>query len=98
MFEKCARCHSVGPENVRRSGPHLKGLFGRRVGAVENYSYSDALKRRNFLWNKDTLFKLFDEGPDKFLPGTKMPIQRVTDPEKLTQLVDYLETLTRIPN
>ena len=46
MFEKCARCHSVGPENVRRSGPHLRGLFGRRVGAVKNYSYSDALKAK----------------------------------------------------
>ena len=77
---------------------NLKGLFGRRVGAVEGYSYSDALRGRNFVWDKDTLFKLFDEGPDKFLPGTKMPVQRVTDREKLRQLLEYLETLTRLPN
>ena len=98
MFQKCARCHSLGPEYMRRSGPHFKGLFGRRVGAVEGYHYSNALKRRNFIWDKDTLFKLFDEGPDKFLPGTKMPVQRVTDREKLRQLLEYLETLTRLPN
>ncbi len=98
MFQKCARCHSLGPDYLRRSGPHLKGLFGRRVGAVEGYSYSDALKGRNFVWDKDTLFELFDEGPDKFLPGTKMPVQRATDREKLTQLVNYLEILTRISN
>ena len=39
------------------------------------------------------MFKLFDEGPDKFLQD-KNTIQRVTDPEKLKQLVDYLEALT----
>ena len=98
MFQKCARCHSLGPEYLRRSGPHLKGLFGRRVGTVEGYRYSDALKSRNFIWDKDTLFKLFDEGPDKFLPGTKMPVQRVSDRERLTELVEYLETLTSVPN
>ena len=32
----------------------------------------------------------------EFLTGTKMPIQRVTDTKKLTQLVDYLEQLTTV--
>jgi len=31
---------------------------------------------------------------DKFLPGTKMPVQRVPNREKLAQLVDYLKVLT----
>ena len=98
IFQKCATCHSLEPEYVRRSRSHLKGLFGRRVGTVEGYSYFYFLKIRNFIWDKDTLFKLFDEGPDKFLPGTKMPVQRVTDREKLKQLVKYLQTLTRMSN
>ena len=34
------------------------------------------------------------KGPDKFLPGTKMPVQRVTDSKELMQLVDYLKTVT----
>ena len=94
MFRKCVRCHGLIPNGVQRSGPHFKGLFGRRVGSVDGYRYSKALTGRDFIWNKETLFRLFDEGPDKFLPGTKMPVQRVTDHEKLTQLVDYLEQLT----
>ena len=96
MFKKCARCHDLSSSGVQRSGPHFKGLFGRRVGTVEGYKYSEALKKRDFIWNKETLFRLFDEGPDKFLPGTKMPVQRVTDSKKLTQLVDYLEKLTTV--
>ena len=47
-----------------------------------------------FQWNEKTLFKLFDQGPEKFLPGTKMPVQRVTDSQELMQLVDYLKTAT----
>jgi len=95
LFKKCARCHALGPNGARRSGPHFQGLFGRRVGTVAGYRYSDALKNRDFVWNRDTLFRLFDEGPDKFLPGTKMPVQRVTDREKLAQLVNYLKELTK---
>lgn len=94
MYRKCARCHSLGPGSVRRSGPHFQGLFGRRVGAVAGYRYSDALKSKDFVWDRNTLFRLFDEGPDRFLPGTKMPVQRVPDREKLSHLVDYLEQLT----
>ncbi len=94
LFKKCARCHALGPSGVRRSGPHFKDLFGRRVGTVPGYRYSKALEGRDFIWDRETLFKLFDQGPDKFLPGTKMPVQRVTDREKLTHLVDYLKELT----
>jgi cytochrome c2 len=28
------------------------------------------------------------------LPGTKMPVQRVTDEKQLSELVDYLRVLT----
>jgi len=94
LFSKCARCHALNAQGVRRSGPHFAGLFGRRVGTVAGYRYSDALKGKNFTWNEDTLFKLFDVGPDKFLPGTKMPVQRVPNRKKLAQLVDYLKELT----
>ncbi|MEK9724137.1 MAG: c-type cytochrome, partial [Rhodospirillaceae bacterium] len=94
LYKKCARCHALTAEGARRSGPHFAGLFGRRVGTVEGYRYSDALKGRNFVWNEDTLFRLFDEGPDKFLPGTKMPVQRVTDRTALIHLVEYMKELT----
>ena len=94
LFKKCARCHSLSANGVRRSGPHLSGLFGRRAGSVPGYNYSSALTGVEFEWNDETLFALFDKGPDKVLPGTKMPVQRVSDSGKLTQLVEYLKQLT----
>lgn len=97
LYRKCARCHVLDAASGRRSGPPLRGLFGRRAGSVAGYNYSGALTDAQFVWNDETIFKLFDLGPDKFLPGTKMPVQRVGDPKRLVQLVDYLKQLTAPP-
>jgi cytochrome c len=95
LYRTCAICHALTQDAGRRSGPHLAGLFGRPVGTVKGYPYSDALAGRDFRWNEDTLFKLFSLGPDKFLPGTKMPVQRIPDDAALHDLIAYLKELTR---
>jgi cytochrome c len=97
VFKKCARCHSLSAEGKGRSGPHFAGLFGRAAGSVEGYNYSSALTGVDFRWNQKTLYDLFDQGPAKYLPGTKMPMQLVPDAEQLTQLVEYLKELTAAP-
>lgn len=94
LYTKCARCHSLSADGPKRSGPHFAGLFGRKVGSVEGYHYSRALKGKDFVWNDKTLFELFDKGPDIMLPGTKMPAQRVPDTTQLEQLIAYLRQLT----
>ncbi|MEE8274895.1 MAG: cytochrome C, partial [Alphaproteobacteria bacterium] len=93
----CARCHSLIVDGLRRSGPHFSGLFGRRVGSVPGYNYSAALRDRDFVWDDETLYSLFHEGPDVFLPGTKMPVQRIPSDEQLAQLIDYLREITAVP-
>jgi len=97
LYRKCARCHVLDAASGQRSGPPLRGLFGRRVGSVAGYNYSKALTDARFEWNDETIFKLFDLGPDKFMPGTKMPLQRIRNPKRLVQLVDYLKQLTAPP-
>ena len=94
LFSKCAKCHALSADGPARSGPHFGGLFNREAGAVENYRYSAALTGVKFRWDEKNLFRLFSEGPDKMLPGTKMPVQRVTDNKQLSDLVDYLRALT----
>lgn len=94
LFSKCARCHVLSTDGPQRSGPHLSGLFGRRVGTVDGYRYSRALVDSDIVWTEDTVFDLFHLGPDKVLPGTKMPVQRLTDEAELALLVDFLRTVT----
>ena len=93
LFRKCANCHALSREEPQRSGPHFAGLFGREAGTVAGYSYSGALRQTGMTWNRESLRRLFELGPDKVLPGTKMPVQRVTDPAALDALIDYLEVI-----
>jgi cytochrome c len=39
--------------------------------------------------------QLFDVGPMKYTPGTKMPEQRITSAEDRKALVDFLEKVTK---
>ena len=41
-----------------------------------------------------TLAELFEKGPATFLPGTKMPLQRIPDREALDSLIAYLKIIT----
>ena len=46
------------------------------------------------IWNESTINQLFDEGPDKVTPGTKMPIQRMKKYEDRQDLIKYLKKVT----
>lgn len=91
---KCAICHTLTPDGQRRAGPSLHGLFGRPAGALSDYSYSDALTDTGIVWSDDTIDKLFDLGPDVFTPGSKMPMQRITEPQDRRDLIAYLRDHT----
>jgi len=93
-FRKCAGCHALTAAEPERSGPHFEGIIGRPAGAVAGYRYSAALDKADYKWDAEHLKALFREGPDKFLPGTRMPVQRITDEETLEHLVDYIRLVT----
>jgi cytochrome c len=93
VYRKCAKCHSLSADAPRRSGPHFAGLFGRRAGTVKGYKYSDVLINAKFSWSDKTIGDLFCLGPDKFVPGTKMPAQRFSETD-LSQLISYMHELT----
>ena len=79
---------NVGPTNSFRCfRPH-----GRNA---EGYPYSQALLDSQIIWDEETINRLFAEGPDIVTPGTKMPIQRMKDPQDLTDLVTFLKMATK---
>ncbi len=91
---KCSICHSLTPTDGNRAGPTLYGVFGRKAGTVKGYLYSDGLKRSKIVWNAKTIAQLFDLGPDRLTPGSKMPLQKILDPKKRQALISYLENAT----
>lgn len=91
---KCSVCHTLLKDDGNRAGPTLWGVFGRKAGTVEGYAYSPALRNSDIVWNEETIGALFDHGPQHVTPGSKMPLQRITDPEKRNALIAYLKKAT----
>jgi cytochrome c len=68
LYQSCQDCHSLDSNDV---GPKHRGVFGRKAGAVADYSYSAALKNSGITWNETTLDKWLTD-PQKLVPGSKM--------------------------
>ena len=95
FMRKCSICHALTPGDSRKAGPTLYALFGRRAGSLPGYRYSPVLDGSDIIWTDDTIDALFDLGPDHYIPGSKMPMQRITAAEDRKDLVAFLKRATR---
>ncbi|MHC8314911.1 c-type cytochrome [Pseudomonas sp. LB3P31] len=87
----CGGCHQVG-ESARASfGPQLNHIFGRMSGTTTDYQYSDAMKSAGIVWTTQTL-TAYLEAPKKVVPGTRMIFWGLSDPEKVNNVLAYLQT------
>lgn len=91
---KCSVCHTLEVDGANRAGPTLHGVFGRKAGTVAGYPYSPALREARIVWNEETIARLFELGPENFTPGSKMPLQKITDPEIRNELIAFLKRAT----
>jgi cytochrome c len=96
VFLVCKACHQVGDTAKNAIGPTLNGLFGRKAGSVEGYSYSDANKKSGITWDEAT-FEEYIKDPKAKVPGTKMAFAGIKDEKKIKDLVAYLHTFDKAP-
>ncbi|WP_101068619.1 c-type cytochrome [Roseovarius salinarum] len=90
FMRKCSICHALTPPPSRKAGPTLHGLFGRRAGTVPGYSYSGTLTGSDIIWSDETIDALFELGPDHYVPGSKMPMQRINSADDRQDLIEFL--------
>ncbi|MCK1793597.1 c-type cytochrome [Pseudomonas violetae] len=87
----CGGCHQVG-ESARASfGPQLNQIFDRMSGSTTDYQYSAAMKSAGITWTTQTL-TAYLEAPKKVVPGTRMIFWGLSDPEKVADVLAYLQT------
>lgn len=94
FLRKCSICHALSDDGTRKAGPHLAGIFGRPAGSLKGYRYSETLDQATIIWNDDSIDALFDLGPDHYIPGSKMPMQRITGAQDRADLIAYLKQAT----
>jgi cytochrome c len=87
---KCTACHKVDGSNT--TGPHLDGVFGRDIGSVDDYGYSDILTQIAGGWTAAAL-SAFLEKPKTFAPETKMAFTGLKDIEERADIVAYLQSI-----
>src|SRR5215469_13669520 len=69
VFLACAACHSDKPDAI---GPSLKGVYGRKAGALEDFHYSNAMMRAGFVWDDGNL-RDYLKNPQAKVKGNRMP-------------------------
>ena len=89
-YAVCRPCHQVGETAKNGVGPVLNGLFGRKSGTIEGYSYTDANKNSGITWDEAT-FTDYIKNPRAKIPGTKMVYAGLKDEQRIKDLIAYLK-------
>ena len=90
VFAQCRACHQIGETAKNAVGPVLNGLFGRKSGTVEGYSYSPANKNSGITWD-EAVFKEYITNPRAKIPNTKMVFAGISNENERTNLWAYLK-------
>src|SRR3954464_15894732 len=96
LFLQCRACHQVGDAAKNAVGPVLNGLFGRKAGMVEGYTYSSANKNSGIAWDEAT-FREYIKDPRAKIPGTKMVYAGLKDEKRIDDLIAYLHQFDKAP-
>ncbi len=90
IYRACIACHALSADEGEKAGPSLAGIFGRKIGSLPGYRYSEALKSMDIVWTPETVAKMFEIGPMAYTPGTKMPEQTIGSADDRKALVEFL--------
>jgi len=92
VARRCASCHTFDSGMADGTGPHLYGVLGRAVAAVDGFNYSSAMQEYAETvdgWGYENMFN-FLENPRRYMPGTAMSFAGLRDQEDRINLIAYM--------
>lgn len=96
IFKKCAACHSIQKGGDNRIGPALWNVVDRKVGSLDGFKYSVALKNYNKNWTYEEL-NGFLHKPLKYIKGTKMAFAGLRKEMDRANIIAYLNSMGDSP-
>ena len=88
----CWTCHDLAGQ-VKKVGPSLQGLYGRRSGTLPGYESSPAMQAASIVWD-DRMLGAFLSNPGGFVPGNRMVSPGLRDAGAMADLLFYLRHVT----
>lgn len=86
---QCSTCHTLKASEPKRQGPNLEHVYGRKIGAVEDYKYTPGYRESNETWTAENLDKYLTN-PSAIFPGSTMAY-RQNKPEVRKAIIEYLK-------
>ena len=88
LYQACIACHTEKPDAL---GPSLKGVFGRKAAVLDDFRYSNPMKRADLVWDEENL-RAYIADPQTKVKGNRMPFGGLSKPEDIDDVVAYLKT------
>ena len=92
--QQCKTCHTLDKGGASTMGPNLNGLIGRKAGATEGFSSSDAMKKSGITWDDTTLAEYLKD-PKGRVPGTKMVYIGLKQEAQQADMIAFLKKATQ---
>jgi cytochrome c len=87
VFQTCAACHSDKPDAI---GPSLRGVYGRKSGALPDFRYSSAMMRAGLTWD-DADLKAYIKDPQAKVKGNRMPFGGLSNAADIDDVIAFLK-------
>ena len=96
VFKKCAACHVIEKGGANKIGPALYGVLGRKVAAIGDYKYSQALEDYGKLWTFEEMNGYLRK-PQSWIKGTKMSFAGLRKEKDRASVILYLNKYSDSP-